>query len=230
MQNVGTDHHLPRGVHLLPRTSSVDSSTSSASGGRDSGAAALSLHQDRASDPGTAQGQHSTGGTSKLIEPPMDNASHSTVDDISVQSQVGSLSSSEDSGYGRPIRPPRRSASLPPPPPKSAMATPLPHPRHSVSGASRDKRAHFDDDLLPSAVLLERTLTDPTSERTKTISARMFSDLGLLRHGPSVLDETDDEADEEIEAALGVFEEVIEELVHAAQDHEEASEQLAEVA
>lgn len=124
----------------------------------------------------------------------------------------------------------RRSASAPSPPPKSALATSLFRSRGSIPDTGQSKQARFDDDVVFADTHLRRTLSEPTQERRKSAPAKILSNLGFLFEDSSSSDEDSDEGDEEVEAALGIFEEVVEELIQVAEEHEEARDILAEVA
>lgn len=121
-----------------------------------------------------------------------------------------------------------RSASVSSSPLKSALA---PSPRPATKNEPHDhfsKRAHFDDDVVTSDVLVRRVMTEMPFQRRKSAPAKVPTSVRIL--GDRLSSSSSDDEDDEGAAAIGIFEEVIEELVQVAEEHEEAKAQLAAVA
>ena len=123
-----------------------------------------------------------------------------------------------------------RSFSAPSRPLKSAIATHLCADGTPESSNSRKKKARFDDDTMASDLLLRRTATDPPSLGRKEAPTSFSSGDDCATASASLdEDEDDNEQDSEVEAALVILEDVIEEFAQSAQVDEDARKQLLNI-
>ena len=128
------------------------------------------------------------------------------------------------------------SSSAPSRPRKSAFSHSPPPARSTDSGCARKKRARFDENALEEDVLFQRASTESVPLRRQSTPARSQLTRHLLARNCSferstLLESSEDETKQvqELAAALGVFEEVVEELMQIAEEHEVAQEQFASV-
>ena len=127
-----------------------------------------------------------------------------------------------------------RSSSVPSRPLKSALVR---SSSPSKRSDTRVKRAHFTESAIQSRESLHRSKTDPgllprvTSVERNFTQQRFAHDLSMSEISPpEELDAGRIYEDQELAAAINVFEEVVEELVQVAEEHAEAHQQLVAVA
>ncbi|KAK3696169.1 hypothetical protein LTR37_018071 [Vermiconidia calcicola] len=127
-----------------------------------------------------------------------------------------------------------RSASVPNRPLKSAIITAPPPATRSSSQNGNKKRAHFKDDSAtadpkPQSQSTARGRSAPV--RSEALRNAVERDLALYeQHRSEDTAESESRGDDELNAAIGVFEAVVEELVQVAEEHAEAHADLMNVA
>ncbi|KAK3703179.1 hypothetical protein LTR37_014656, partial [Vermiconidia calcicola] len=127
-----------------------------------------------------------------------------------------------------------RSASVPNRPLKSAIVMAPPPATRSSSQNGNKKRAHFEDDSATAEVTPQpKSMARGRSVPSGGVVLRdaVERDLALYEHRRSEDSaESESREDDELNAAIGVFEAVVEELVQVAEEHAEAHADLMNVA
>lgn len=122
----------------------------------------------------------------------------------------------------------QRSSSVPSRPLKSALARTPPPSRTSDSQSGTKKRARFNDASASEHLVLRQNAGEAESQRRHSAPTDVERIPTWSRRSPSSTDSVSSE-DREVLAALGIFEEVVDELMEMAEEHADAHDELSEV-